>query len=208
MNKEEKISDFEKETLKFLERDFNQCFQQIRHYDLQLFNILKLVFMGYTAVIGIALGLYQFGLEKGIDISLPAQAILSIGFLFGLLLFSLAIIYRTYFVQVTRYINEQRNLFFKYRPLGFENKSIMYTDCLQPPFFNWRSSHSWFTYIIAVLNSAMLGILLFITLNQYIWLIAILSFFFSLIIQLSIGIKYLKSREEKSASRATFDKRK
>ena len=84
MNKEEKISDFERETLKFLERDFNQCFQQTRHYDLQLFNILKLVFTGYTAVIGIALGLYQFGLEKGINISLPAKAILSIGFLFGL----------------------------------------------------------------------------------------------------------------------------
>lgn len=208
MNKEEKISDFEKETLKFLERDFNQCFQQTRHYDLQLFNILKLVFSGYTAVIGIALGLYQFGLEKGINISLPAKAILSIGFLFGLLLFSLAIRYRIYFVQVTRYLNEQRGLFFKYRPLGFENKSIMYTDYLQPPFFNWRSSHSWLTYIIAILNSTMLGILLFITLNQFIWLIAILSFFFSLIIQLSIGIKYLKSREGKSASEATFSKRK
>ena len=208
MNKKEKISDFERETLKFLERDFNQCFQQTRHYDLQLFNILKLVFTGYTAVIGIALGLYQFGLEKGINISLPAKAILSIGFLFGLLLFSLAIRYRIYFVQVTRYLNEQRGLFFKYRPLGFENKSIMYTDCLQPPFFNWRSSHSWFTYIIAVLNSAMLGILLYITLNQFIWLITILSFFLSLIIQLAIGITYLKSREGRSASEATFGKRK
>ena len=208
MDKEEKISDFERETLKFLERDFNQCFQQTRHYDLQLFNILKLVFTGYTAVIGIALGLYQFGVEKSINISLPAKAILSIGFLFGLLLFSLAIRYRIYFVQVTRYLNEQRGLFFKYRPLGFENKSLMYTDCLQPPFFNWRSSHSWFTYIIAVLNSAMLGILLYITLNQFIWLITILSFFFSLIIQLAIGINYLKSREGKSASEATFGKRK
>jgi len=206
MDETEYISDYEKETLKFLERDFNQCFQQIRHYDSQLFNTLKVVFSGYTAVIGIAFGLYQFGLEKNINISLPAKAILSVGFVVGLLLFSLTVRNRVYFVQLTRYINEQRSLFFKHRPLGFENKSKMYTNYLQPPFFNWRSSHAWFSYIIATLNSILLAILLFITLNCYTWFIVVFSFLFSLVIQLTIGILYLKSREEKSASEGVFGK--
>ena len=38
------ISDIEKESLKFLERDFNQCFMQMRHYDSQIFDILKFMF--------------------------------------------------------------------------------------------------------------------------------------------------------------------
>lgn len=54
-------SEQEKEAVKFLERDFNQCFQQMRHYDSQIFDILKFMFTGYTALIGVALGLYKFG---------------------------------------------------------------------------------------------------------------------------------------------------
>ena len=54
------ISDQEREALKFLERDFNQCFQQMRHYDSQIFDILKFMFTAYTVLIGVALGLYQF----------------------------------------------------------------------------------------------------------------------------------------------------
>ncbi len=206
MDKIGNISDYEKESLKFLERDFNQCFQQIRHYDAQSFSILKLVFTGYTAVIGVAVGLYQFGLEKNMDISLPAKAILFISFVVGLLLFSFAIRNRVYFVQLTRYLNEQRGLFFQHRPFNFGNKSKMYTDYLQPPFFNWRSSHAWSSYIIAALNSTLLGILLFIALSRFRWQVVTISCLFSFIIQLTIGINYLKSREEKSASEAVFGK--
>lgn len=53
------ISDQEKEALKFLERDFNQSFQQMRHYDAQIFDILKFMFTAYSVLIGVALGLYQ-----------------------------------------------------------------------------------------------------------------------------------------------------
>lgn len=204
MEKTKRVFDYEKEALKFLERDFNQCFQQIRHYDAQLFNILKLVFTGYTAVLGIAVGLYQYGLEKSLDISLPAKAILSVGFLIGLLLFSVVIRNRVYFVKLTRYLNEQRNLFFKYRPLGFENKSKMYINYLQPPFFNWRSSHAWFSYIIAALNSSLLGALLFTALSRSRWQIVTLSWLVLFIIQLTIGIGYLRSKENKRNSEATF----
>lgn len=51
----EKIAE---EYSKFLERDFNQCFQQMRHYDLQITGLMKFTFTSYTALIGIAFGLY------------------------------------------------------------------------------------------------------------------------------------------------------
>jgi hypothetical protein len=199
------ISEQEKESLKFLERDFNQSFQQMRQYDSQIFDILKFMFTAYSALIGIALGLYQFSLKENKDLALPAIAALAVGLVIGLFMFALTIRNRVYFVQVTRYINEQRGFFFKYKPMGFENLSKMYTDCTQPPYFNWRSSHSWLCYIGAALNSTLLGTLLYIlypcTFNP-----ATVGSPVLFLLQLVIAIGYLKSREGKSASNAVFGK--
>lgn len=52
------MSEHEKEALKFLECDFNQSFQQIRHYDSQIFDILKFTFTGYDQSI------YTHGFHK------------------------------------------------------------------------------------------------------------------------------------------------
>lgn len=108
------ISEQDKEALKFLERDFNQCFQQKRYYDAQIFDILKFLFTAYSAIIGIALGLYQFYLKEGKDLSLPAVAVLAVGLILGLFMFALAVRNRVYFVHVARYINEQRNFFLNF----------------------------------------------------------------------------------------------
>lgn len=61
------LGDLEKESLRFLERDFNQCFQQMRHYDGQIFEITKFVLLSYSGLIGVALGLYQFSLKERVD---------------------------------------------------------------------------------------------------------------------------------------------
>ncbi len=45
----------------FLARDFNQCFEQMRYYDGQLWDICKFAFTAYTVLIGVAVGLYQRG---------------------------------------------------------------------------------------------------------------------------------------------------
>ena len=78
--KSQNISEQEKEALRFLECDFNQCFEQMRHYDSQIFNSLKFMFTGYTALIGVALGFYKFGLQENNDLLVPVIAALSIGF--------------------------------------------------------------------------------------------------------------------------------
>ncbi|MBI2556053.1 MAG: hypothetical protein HY607_10795 [Planctomycetes bacterium] len=202
------ISEQEKEALKFLDRDFNQCFQQMRHYDAQIFDILKFIFTAYTTIIGVAIGLYQFGLKENKILTLPAIFVLSVGLLLGLFMFALAIRNRVYFVQLARYINEQRGLFLKFKPIGFENKSLMYTNPKQPPYFNWRSSQAWYSYIIASLNSMLLGALIFIVFasNCYRWQMVGISSILLFIIQLAIAISYLKSRENKSSSEAIFGK--
>ena len=120
---EEKLTEAQKESLKFLDRDFNQCFQQMRHYDAQIFDILKFMFTTYAALFGIALGLYQYQVQGRTNLSLPIIVVLGVGLVMGLFLFGLALRNRAYYVKVARYINEQRDLFFKHIPFGFSNKS-------------------------------------------------------------------------------------
>ncbi|MFZ6006055.1 MAG: hypothetical protein ACOYU2_00190 [Nitrospirota bacterium] len=193
------ISGNGKEALKFLERDFNQCFQQMRHHDAQIFDILKFMFAAYTVLIGAALGLFKSELQ--IDITCPIVISLIIGLLLGAFMFYLVLINRSYYVRAARYINEQRKLFLAFKPLGFENVSRMYTNAKQP-YFSRESSQIWLAYIIGALNSTLLGVLLFIIFaaHSYQWLVVITSSLVLLIAQIAITIAYLKSQEKKSSA--------
>lgn len=199
------ISEQEKEALKFLERDFNQCFQQMRHYDSQIFDILKFMFTAYTVLIGAALGLFKANLQ--VNLIVPIVISLIIGLVLGAFMFYLVLINRSYYVRVARYINEQRNLFLSFKPLGFENISRMYINAKQP-YFSRESSQVWLAYIIGALNSTLLGVLLFITFDSYCyrWPIVIGGGLAFLSIQLVIVIKYLKSQESKSKAVSEEDK--
>lgn len=209
MDEEQKISEKEKEALKFLERDFNQCFIQMRHYDAQLFDTLKFLFSGYIGLIGFALGLYQFGVKERIDLSMPGIVVLAVGILLGLFMFSVAVRNRVYFVHVARYVNEQRKFFTDIKPLGFKNESKMYTNSKYPQYFNWRSSHSWLLYIIAFLNCFLLGIMFFIIfrgLTGYTALVILGGPAVLYAVQLFAAYKYLGSRNMKTAERSVFGK--
>jgi hypothetical protein len=202
------FSDSEKEALKFLERDFNQAYQQLRHYDGQMFDLFKSAFLGYTTVIGLSLGLYQISLKEKSVVVEPVLAILSVGLLFGFFTLGLATRNRVYFVQMARFLNEQRALFYKIRPLGFQNRSGMYTNPKRPAFFNWRSSQAWYSYLISCLNGAMFGLILDIVCNSVLpfWIGCYSFGVFAL--QLVISVTYLTSRERKDGHEAVFgDKR-
>ncbi len=193
----------DEEAIKFLERDFDQSFQQMRHYDAQIFSILKYMFTAYSVLIGIALGVYQFSLKENHDLSLAATAALTVGLVFGIFMLALSIRNRVYFVLVTRYINEHRNFFLCEKPLGFENLTKMYTNHTQPPYFNWQSSQAWMSYIIAALNSILLMLIIFISSSGN-WGFSIIISIFLFIAQLCSAIGYLKHKENKSASKAVF----
>ncbi|HSA07102.1 MAG TPA: hypothetical protein P5556_07960 [Candidatus Gastranaerophilales bacterium] len=192
-----------KEALKFLERDFNQCFQQMRHYDSQIFEIFKFLFTLYTGLIGISIGLYQFGIKENIDFTPSSIAILLIGFLLGIFLFIVIVRNRAYFVQVTRYINEQRALFFKFEPLGFKNTSKMYTNSQKPNFFDRHCSQIWYLYVVALMNSILIGVSIYILYKN--WIAIGICFLLSSFAQMIYAYSYLKTRENKTAEQAIFE---
>jgi len=202
-NAAKNFSEQEKEALKFLDRDFNQCFQQMRHYDSQIFEICKFSFTAYTAIIAVALGLYQFSGKEQVDFSITIGAILGVGSLFGFFLFALTVRNRVYFVQVARYINEQRDLFLSLRPLGFSNTSRMYRNASMPPFFSPRSSQAWYMYLSGVMNGVLcFSFLVFVT-PAGLSLQVIISGAL-VVLQLFFGICYLNYREDRTAESAVW----
>jgi len=195
------------EAARFLERDFNQCFAQMRHYDNQLWQICKFAFTGYTATIGTAVALYQLSLDEKLDLVPAALSILVVAVVLGVFLLALTVRNRVYYVVVTRYINEHRRHFLAEKPLGFQNETSMYTNPSQPPYFNWRSSQAWFLYMIVFLNSVLVAFLAFlfcglIGVSPCCWVVA--AFAVAALLQLVISITYLLSREKKGASLAVF----
>jgi len=185
----------------FLAHDFDQCFAQMRHYDEQIIRIVQFAFTAYTAVIGASLALYQYGHDKGIDYALPSVLIIGVGLLLGAFFTGLITRNRAYFVFVTRYVNEHRGFFLSARPLGFENKARMYTDSSQPPFFNWRSSHTFLLAIIAALNALLVGAGFYvIARGKPAWCWVAVAFVVVWLAQIVAAVVYLNSRENKSAA--------
>jgi len=196
----------EANSTKFLGHDFNQCFQQMRHYDIQLFDSVKFLTTAYVGLIGIGIGLYEFGIKEGIDFTVAVTVSFLIAFLFGLFIYMFIIRNRVYYVHVTRYVNEIRKTYLENKPLGFENKSRMYTNYEQPPFFNWRSSQAYLMCVIAFVNSVLCGAIFFILFSNACccWFLALSGSLIFLFLQVGIGILYLKTREGKSASSSVF----
>ena len=194
------------EAAKFLERDFNQCFAQMRHYDSQIWNVCRFTFTAYIAILGTAIGMYRYSTEESIDLTQAAMFVLGAGLVLGLLIYSLVIRNRVYYVLVCRYINEHRKLFLESKPLGFENISGMYVNPALPPYFNWQSWQSWLCYIIAVLNALLAALLIFYALDGYSWrwILTVSLGVIIALIQIGLGIAYLKSREDKGGSEAVF----
>ena len=200
------LTDEQKEGAKFLDRDFSQCFQQMRHYDAQIVDICKFAFTGYIAVAGAALALYKYGVDKGIDYTAASVSVLTVAGIFGLMLLGLAVRNRVYFVLVTRYVNEHRRFFLREKPLGFANESRMYPNPALPPYFSWLSSQAWLTYTLALLNSAMLTVALVLLGLSRRWpaLVYVVCGLAVLTAQLVGTIAYLVSRERKSPSGAVW----
>ena len=196
----------EGEAAKFLERDFNQCFAQMRHYDSQIWNVFRFTFTVHIAILGTAIAIYRYSIEKNVDLTQAAMFVLGAGFVLGLLIYSLVIRNRVYYVLVCRYINEHRKLFLESKPLGFENISGMYVNPAQPPYFNLQSWQSVLCYTIAGLNALLAALLIFYILDGCSWqrvLTVSLGIIIALI-QIGLGIVYLKSREDKRGSEAIF----
>lgn len=196
-------SDAEKEALKFLDRDFNQCFQQMRHYDTQIVEAVKFLFTVYAALATATVALNQLasraftGLVSVISLALFCAVVI------GLAMFALIVRNRVYYVHAARYVNEQRRHFLRYQPFGFSNTSGMYDDPTKPPFVDLPSAHTFMAGAVAFMNSVMVGVAVYLVSGRYdAWGIAgaVIAALLIFVVQVGLSILYLSSREGKPAA--------
>lgn len=192
------VGDSDQRMVDFLLADFNQSYEQMRHYDGQILEIIKFIFGTYTTLVGTGFALYQFSVIQKMDFHFAASVALIIGVVIGLLLFFFVLRNRVYFVCVTRYVNEQRSLFLRTKPLGFENISKMHADPTKPSFYNFLSSQILTSYIIAALNALLFSALLYINTTTLSLLWIGVQGLLAFLLQILLGVLYLITKESKS----------
>ena len=132
------VNDYESESVRFLERDFNATFSQMRHYDVMAWDVTKFSFVQLLLAIGASWTIYTFAAGEGNSPfvkqgwPLIVVAVLGVSYLFSILAVFMLVRLRTYFVVAARYINEQRHFFLSGTPIGFPNLSGFYTDFRNP----------------------------------------------------------------------------
>jgi hypothetical protein len=180
----------------FLRTDFGECFQQMRYYHSQIFDVCKFAFLGYSSVLGVGIGLHEVGIQRKLDLVFPIIIIVLVGLVVGMVVFGFVIRNRSYFVVNTRYIKELRARFLAEKPLGFENNSAMYTDWRQPPYFDIWSSHLLASYMIAFFNASLAGFIFYVLKfsNCIIGTLSVVLVF----LQIGYACRYLSNREDKS----------
>lgn len=186
---------------KFLDRDFEQSFMQMRHYDGQIIEIVKFALAAFAPIAGGSLAIYQYGIEHHVDYRSVSISVVATGLLVGLTLLALAARNRVYFVRSARYINEQRRFFMQTQPLGFRNEAGMYTSPAQPAYFNWWSSQTLFLGTLGILNAGLLGLGLHFGIGTQAggwW--SVLGFAAAALVgQAGFTFAYLRSHEKKGA---------
>lgn len=180
----------------FLERDFIQCFVQLRHYDTQIWNVFRFAFTIDIGVLGVATSVHATAPGVGAQFVPVARLIVTMSIVLGVILYSLVIRNRVYFVRVCRYINEHRAFFLRGQPIGFPNVTGMYVDPKAPRYHDLSSWQLWISYGIASLNGLLVATLAYLVLPPTIRVrLAILASILFIGAQLLAGVMHLVSHE-------------
>lgn len=183
----------------FLQIDFTQCFEQMRHYDQMQMALLKFAYTGYTAIVSGSYILLKIGETKEMSFTPVIVLLLLVSFLIGLIVSSIFIRNRYYFVVVSRHVNELRDMFSGDKFLTSKSKSGISKEFGKTSYWNPFSSHMLAFYLLSVLNSSLFaGAVYIIGISAYhILLVAILILLALSLCQIVIARSYLKSKEKK-----------
>ena len=194
----------------FLSHDFEQSYQQLRHYDSLSWDITKFSFIQLLVGMSAIWAIYGFAkapenldtiIAKNFILIIPS--ILGISYIFSILASFLISRNRVYYSKVARYINEHREFSLGVQPIGFTNSTKFYTDKNFPPAFDIWSTHLVSLYVIQIVSgfmfSAITYCLMTIFIENILW-ICFLSCSFgmlSILVNLIVYIKYMKKQDKK-----------
>lgn len=135
-----------------LKTDFQQCFEQMRHYDSIFWSTVKFMFTGYAAVFTATGGLLGLKLSSGIAWT-GITILLFFAAFAGSLLLLVLLRNRIYYVRVARFVNEIRQAYINQKAMGVRNIARLYTDPRSPKAMNPMSTQLIITYFMVICNS-------------------------------------------------------
>jgi hypothetical protein len=194
----------------FLKNDFNQSYQQLRHYDSLNWEITKFSILELLVGIASVWAIYSFAKDTdnsntyvAMNYSWIIPSILGVSYIFSILASFLISRNRVYFAKVARYINEHRDFAFKENLTGFKNLSKFYTNPNFPTAFDKWSTQLVCLYVIQVVSSIMFGALVYgmISIKSSNFCLTIgfslFSGLISIVVNLWVYISYMKNQDSK-----------
>lgn len=139
-----------RETL--LVSDFEQCFEQMRHYDDAFQGALQFAYTGVVAVAGASGTLLQIWHVNPLNLA-TVSLILLFSSLAGVVILMLLAKNRVYFAKVARYVNEIRHLYLQKHPAGIANKAGMFDDVTFPQILDFGSTQTFQIYLVSAFDS-------------------------------------------------------
>jgi hypothetical protein len=192
----------------FLKHDFDQSYQQLRHYDSLNWDITKFSFAQLLVGITASWALYVYATDMENTNSFIAHSykwiilsIFGLSYLFSLLASFLISRNRVYYAKVARYLNEHRGFALQTKPLGFMNQTKFYTNITFPPTFDMWSTQIVCLYVILLVSSFMFGAVLYFlssTIFENILIqygVGLIGCMTSILFNLCIYISYMKKQD-------------
>jgi hypothetical protein len=142
----------------FLDKEYDQCFEHMRHYENLTKDLLQFSYGYYTAIAALSIGIYQYFHETHSDsaASFGYTAILLIlSVVIGTIITTQFVRYRKYYVNTARQVNRIR----KYYIENLEKfNSALPTDPDIPKAYNPKSTQLRTIYIFIIVNAIYLYI--------------------------------------------------
>lgn len=139
--------------------DFQECMGMLRHYDSVNWDLTKFTFGQVLVVIGACWTILNAERKKGetlwnvLNDGMSNYIVGSVLFLsacFVFLTLSVILKNRTYFVKMSRYLNEHRKNVLQEQPFGFVNQSKMWCNPDFPPIIDKKSTQLLCVYLFAM----------------------------------------------------------
>lgn len=190
--RQELNSEFDKQAvLDLLRTDFQQCFEQMRHYDRIFLQFVAGVFSFNTAILVILFKLFQNSTNKFLFLDFKQVWLIILIMALFVGVFSLIFLSRNrlYYVRVTRFVNEVRNHYLSIQPLNITNKAKLYVDYKHPKTFSLFSTQVILVYILSIFNAFYLFMFVFILTKNF--CSSVILSFVLLIIQVVVVLIFL-----------------
>lgn len=200
----------QQESVDFLITEYEQCFEQMRHYDTTQNALLTFALTGYISIFAATYAIYQYSTDNPIKYTFLTLIFL-LSSLAGITILIAFTRNRIYYTAVAKQVNRIRSYFLDNSELDYIKYNNCYTSYNKPKNFHWLSTYSMYIIVISLLNASLCGcgITIFnrftfkrsfnISLIQGIVLGLIL-----LILELIFSIRYLNSIDNRKADQAVW----